>query len=188
MGRPGQHGAPLEEAASLASPAGRDAAENSVAGNDAGGAGTNNGGRAAQIARGVSRHLAGLGYSTLTEFRVGKGRRVDVIGLNRDQRFVIVEIKTSIADFRSDGKWPDYLPWCDAYYFAVPGDFPQDILPQDQGILVADAWEAAVIREAPEQTMNGTRRRTQVLKFALAAGQRLQAVLDPSLSQRWGGR
>ena len=102
--------------------------------------------------------------------------------------FVIVEIKTSVADFRSDAKWPDYLPWCDAYYFAVPGDFPHDILPDDQGLLVADAFEAAVLREAPAMTMNATRRRTQILKFALAAGQRLQQVLDPAPSQRWGGR
>jgi len=167
----------------------RGATDPSDGGSSNAGADTGRGnGRAVLLARGICRHLASLGYSTLTEFRVGKGRRVDVIGLNRDQRFVIVEIKTSVADFRSDGKWPDYLPWCDTYYFAVPGDFPQDILPDDQGILVADAWEAAVIREASELPMNGTRRRTQVLKFALAAGQRLQQHLDPAPSQRWGGR
>ena len=107
------------------------------------------GGRALRMARGVCRFLAAQGYSTLTEFPVGKGRRVDAIGLNRDRHFAIVEIKTSIADFRSDAKWPDYLPWCDAYYFAVPADFPADILPADQGLLVADAFDAAVIREAP---------------------------------------
>lgn len=146
------------------------------------------GGRALRMARGVCRFLAARGYSTLTEFPVGKGRRVDVIGLNREQRFVIVEIKTTLADFRGDTKWPDYLPWCDAYYFAVPDGFPADILPPDQGLLVADAFDAAAIREAPERTMNATRRRTQILKFALAAGQRLQQTLDPSPAERWGTR
>ena len=146
------------------------------------------GGRALRMARGVCRFLAAQGYSTLTEFPVGKGRRVDAIGLNRDRRFVIVEIKTSIADFRSDAKWPDYLLWCDAYYFAVPDDFPADILPEDQGLLVADAFDAAAIREAPVRTMNATRRRTQILKFALAAGQRLQLALDPGPAERWKGR
>ena len=146
------------------------------------------GGRALRMARGVCRFLAARGYSTLTEFPVGKGRRVDVIGLNREQRFVIVEIKTTLADFRGDAKWPDYLPWCDAYYFAVPDDFPADILPADQGLLVADAFDAAAIREAPERTMNATRRRTQILKFALAAGQRLQQALDPAPAERWNGR
>ena len=146
------------------------------------------GGRALRMARGVCRFLAARGYSTLTEFPVGKGRRVDVIGLNREQRFVIVEIKTTLADFRGDSKWPDYLPWCDAYYFAVPDDFPAEILPADQGLLVADAFDAAAIREAPERTMNATRRRTQILKFGLAAGQRLQQALDPAPAERWNGR
>ena len=159
----------------------------SGAAEDAGGIGPP-GGRALRMARGVCRFLAAQGYSTLTEFPVGKGRRVDAIGLNRDRRFVIVEIKTSIADFRSDAKWPDYLLWCDAYYFAVPDDFPADILPEDQGLLVADAFDAAAIREAPVRTMNATRRRTQILKFALAAGQRLQQALDPGPAERWNGR
>lgn len=145
------------------------------------------GGRALRMARGICRFLAARGYSTLTEFPVGKGRRVDVIGLDRERRFVIVEIKTTPADFRGDSKWPDYLPWCDAYYFAVPDDFPADILPADQGLLVADAFDAAEIREAPVRPMNAARRRTQILKFALAAGQRLQQVLDPSPAERWGG-
>ena len=154
---------------------------------EAGGAGAS-GGRALRMARGVCRFLAARGYSTLAEFPVGKGRRVDVIGLNREQRFVIVEIKTTLADFRSDAKWPDYLPWCDTYYFAVPDGFPADILPADQGLLVADAFDAAVIRDSPVRAMNATRRRTQILKFALAAGQRLQQTLDPGPAERWGAR
>ncbi|MCY3828863.1 MAG: MmcB family DNA repair protein [Rhodospirillaceae bacterium] len=151
--------------------------------------------RAERMARGVCRFLAARGFSTLTEFPVpstrlragGQGRRVDVIGLNRERRFVIVEIKTTPADFRSDAKWPDYLPWCDAYYFAVPEGFPADILPPDQGLLVADAFDAAELRAAPDRPMNPTRRRTQILKFALTAGRRLQQALDPAPADRWGG-
>ncbi len=140
------------------------------------------------MARGVCRFLAMQGFSTLTEFPVGKGRRVDVIGLNRERRFVIVEIKTTPADFRSDAKWPDYLPWCDAYYFAVPDGFPAGILPPDQGLLAADAFGAAELRAAPDRPMNPGRRRAQILKFALAAGQRLQQALDPAPADRWGAR
>jgi hypothetical protein len=140
-----------------------------------------------QLARGICRRLGDLGYGALTEFRVGRGRRVDVIGLNREGRFVIVEIKTSVADFRADAKWPDYLPWCDAFYFSVPADFPQDILPEEEGLIVADAWDATILREAAERTMNATRRRTQILRFGLTASSRLHAVVDPRPSQRWHG-
>jgi hypothetical protein len=140
-----------------------------------------------QLARGVCRRLGDLGYGALTEFRVGRGRRVDVIGLNRDGRFVIVEIKTSVADFRADAKWPDYLPWCDIFYFAVPADFPQPILPETEGLIVADAWDATILRDAPERGMNATRRRTQILRFGLTASSRLHAVVDPRPAQRWNG-
>jgi hypothetical protein len=141
--------------------------------------------RAAQVARGVCRRLADLGYGTLTEFRVGQGRRVDVIGLDKDGRFAIVEIKTSLADFRADTKWPDYLPFCDLYYFAVPDGFPTDVLPEEHGLIVADAHDAAILREAPARPMNGTRRKGQILRFGLAASGRLQGLLDPRVGRRW---
>jgi hypothetical protein len=143
------------------------------------------GDRAAQVARGVSRKLAHLGFGTLTEFRVGKGRRVDVIGLNKDGHFIIIEIKSSLADFRSDGKWPEYLPFCDWYYFAVPADFPMDVLPDDQGLMVADAHDATILREAQERPMNGTRRKGQILRFGLTASARLQGLVDPRLARGW---
>lgn len=132
-----------------------------------------------QLARGVCRRFGTMGYGTLTEFRVGKGRRVDVVGLNPEGRFLIAEIKTSVADFRGDGKWPDYLPFCDAYFFAVPEGFPRDILPEDHGLIVADAHDAEILREAPERPMNGNRRRAQILRFGLAASERLNRTLDP---------
>lgn len=131
------------------------------------------------LARGIARWLADLGYESLSEFNLVNGRRADVAGLDKAARFVIVEIKSSEADFRADGKWADYLPYCDAFYFAVPEGFPQEILPDDHGILVADAFAAAVVRESADGSMNGARRNAQVRRFALAAAARLRAATDP---------
>jgi hypothetical protein len=136
--------------------------------------------RAPLLARGVTRLLAEHGYGTLVEFRLPAARRVDVIGLDRDSRFVIVEIKTSVADFRADQKWREYLPYCDAFYFAVPEEFPRVLLPASCGLLVADAYGAAMLRPAVEMAMNKARRRHQLVRFALAAAVRLNRVYDPN--------
>ncbi len=136
---------------------------------------------AGDLARGIARALADMGYQSLAEFRVGKGRRVDVIGLDRDGQFIVVEIKTSEADFRGDGKWRDYLPFCDRFFFAVPEDFPRGILPAEHGLMVADAFGAAIVRAAPDTPMNGNRRRAQLLRFALTAAQRHRQAGDPRL-------
>lgn len=135
--------------------------------------------RAARLARGVARLLGDAGYAAITEFSLKSGRRVDVIALNAASHFTIVEIKTSEADFRADAKWPEYLDYCDAFYFAVPEDFPRDILPVDRGLMVADDYGAAILRAAPEAPMHASRRRAQILRFALAAGGRLQRLNDP---------
>ena len=132
------------------------------------------------LARGVTRLLAEHGYGTLVEFRLPAARRVDVIGLDRDSRFVIVEIKTSVADFRADQKWREYLPYCDAFYFAVPEGFPRVLLPVSCGLLIADAYGAAMVRPAVEMAMNKARRRHQLVRFALAASVRLNRVYDPN--------
>ncbi len=131
---------------------------------------------ALRIARGVCRRLSEHGYATLLEFRVGVGRRADVAALDRSGRFAIVEIKSCLADFRADQKWPDYLPFCDSYYFAVPDGFPHELLPADHGLMIADEHDAVILREALERPMNGARRRAQLLRFALAAAARLAAV------------
>jgi len=136
---------------------------------------------ALELARGVSRTLAHHGYATLTEFTLRTGRRVDVIGLDGKGKVVIVEIKSSVEDFRSDGKWPEYLEFCDSFYFAVPESFPQDLIPGDLGLMVGDAYGAAVLRESEDYGMNGSRRRALLLQFALAAGRRLRGWEDPSL-------
>jgi hypothetical protein len=125
------------------------------------------------LARGVSRTLIDWGYATLTEFSLRTGRRVDVIGLGGDGEFVIVEIKSSLADFRADSKWAEYLDFCDRFFFAVPESFPVDVLPESEGLLIADSFAAAVARESETRPMNGTRRQHQTRRFARAASQRL---------------
>jgi len=134
---------------------------------------------AAALARGVSRTLRAHGGATLTEFTLRTGRRVDVIGVDDEGRVTIVEIKTSVADFRSDGKWPEYLDFCDYFYFAVPEDFPRDLLPGACGVMVADAYEALILVPAEARPVNGSRRRALILRFARAAAQRLNAYTDP---------
>ena len=133
------------------------------------------------IARGVCRMLGEHGHGTLTEFSLPNGRRADVIGLDRDGRFVIVEVKSCAADFLSDAKWQDYLDYCDRYYFAVSPDFPQELLPAEHGLIVADAFDAVVVREAAETPMHASRRKAQLLRFALTASGRLTGLVDPRL-------
>ena len=125
------------------------------------------------LARGVSRTLVDWGYATLTEFSLRSGRRVDVIGLGADGGFVIVEIKSSLADFRADAKWAEYLDFCDRFFFAVPEGFPVEVLPDSEGLMIADSFAAAVARESGTRPMNGTRRQHQTRRFARTASQRL---------------
>ncbi len=143
------------------------------------------GGLALALTRGVCRALAHRGAATLTEFTLASGRRADVIALGPDGRVTIVEVKTSPADFRSDGKWPEYLDYCDRFYFAVPEGFPHDLLPPDRGLLVADAYDALILRPSEEQTINPARRRALTLRFARAAAQRLARLGDPRDGGEW---
>jgi hypothetical protein len=136
---------------------------------------------AQRLARGVCRSLVAHGYGTLCEFPLNNGRRVDVIGVNSGGETVIVEIKTCVADYRADRKWTDYLEFCDAFYFAVPAGFPLALLPEDCGLMVADDYGAEILRPAAAQVMNGSRRRAQTLRLALAALQRLGRLLDPDM-------
>jgi hypothetical protein len=132
-----------------------------------------------RLARGVTRALGALGFATLPEFSFNNGRRVDVIAVGADGEIIIVEIKTSVADYRADRKWTDYLEFCDRFYFAVPADFPFGLLPEDCGLLVADDYGAVIQRPAPLQVLHTGRRRAQTLRLAHAAMLRLGRLLDP---------
>lgn len=125
------------------------------------------------VTRGVVRLLWRMGCSPLTEFKLTSRRRIDVAGLDGQGRFLFVEVKSSVEDFRADGKWHEYRDFCDAFYFAVAPGFPNDILPRDAGLIIADAHDGAILRSADETSMNGNRRRKQTLNFARAAADRL---------------
>ena len=138
------------------------------------------------IARGVCRMLASLGYATLTEFTLRTGRRVDVIGLSESGEILVVEVKSSLEDFRSDRKWPEYEAFCDLFFFAVPEDFPLEILPEDRGLMIADAYGAAILREPATSKLNAARRKSLILKFALVSAQRLTRLTDPNAAAETG--
>ncbi|HXO02466.1 MAG TPA: MmcB family DNA repair protein [Stellaceae bacterium] len=134
---------------------------------------------AALLARGVCRALEQLGYASLLEFPLANGRRADILALGRGGDLVIIEIKSSIADFRADRKWVQYRDFADRFYFAVPKTFPAALIPEDCGLIVADAFAASLIRDGSPNALAPSRRRAVTLRFALAAAARLRRHLDP---------
>jgi hypothetical protein len=133
------------------------------------------------IARGTRRLLRNLRFSTLTELPLASGRRADVVALAADGTIVIVEIKSSLADFRADQKWPDYRAHCDRLYFAISDNLAPEIMPAEAGLIVADAFGAAVLREAPEHRLAPSTRRAMLMRFAHAAAHRLHGLTDPEI-------
>lgn len=132
----------------------------------------------ASVAHGVERLLRQMGYVTLREFTLATGRRADVAGVSRSGEIVIVEVKVSVADFRADRKWPEYGEFCDRFYFAVPQEFPRDILPPVPGLIVADRFGGAELRVAPVERLAAARRKAMTLRFARKAAERLWRATD----------
>ena len=131
------------------------------------------------IARGTARYLHALGYCVVSELPLPSGRRADLVALGGDGEILIVEIKSSVADFRADRKWMDYRLHCDRLFFATVVDVSCEIFPADTGLIVADAFGASIVCEAPEHRLAAARRKTVMLRFAHAAALRLQALADP---------
>ena len=136
---------------------------------------------AARICRGVIRLMDGLGFAALQEFPLKARRRADIIALDTAGEIVIVEVKSGRADFQADRKWPEYLEFCDRFFFAVDTDFPRDILPVDCGLIVADAHGGEIVRPAPQGKLNGNRRRVLTLEIAIAANRRLARAMHPEM-------
>ena len=137
------------------------------------------------VALGTRRLLAGHGFTSVPELTLASGRRADIAALGPDGTIWIVEIKSSVADFRADGKWPGYRDFCDRFFFAVPEGFPAQILPDETGLILADPFGAAVAREAPEHRLAGARRKAVTLRFAHAAAARLHMLVDPQGAAGW---
>lgn len=136
--------------------------------------------RTAAVTQGAARLFVALGHAVLREVSLPHGRRADLLALGPDDSFVIVEVKSCERDFLSDAKWPEYRAFCDRLYFAVDPAFPHAMLPEETGLLVADAYGGAVLREAPAHPLAPARRRALLLRFARLAARRLEGVLDPA--------
>lgn len=134
---------------------------------------------ALMLARGVGRALAQLGYASLLEFPLANGRRADILALGKTGELMIVEIKSSVADFRADRKWIQYRDFADRLYFAVPNEFPCNLIPEECGLMVADGFGAAILRHGASTPLAAARRKSVTLRFALAAAARLRRQLDP---------
>ena len=129
------------------------------------------------VTRGAARLFVALGYAPLLEVGLPNGRRADIMALGPRGQIAVAEVKSGLEDFRTDRKWGEYLPYCDAFYFAVAPEFPREILPEQPGLIVADGFDGAVLRDAPDALLAGARRKALTLAFARLAAARALAPL-----------
>ena len=125
------------------------------------------------VRRGVQRLLLELGHAVAPELSLASGRRADLVALTRSGEIWIVEIKSSIEDFRVDRKWPDYRQHCDRLFFATHPEVPREIFPEECGFILSDGYGAEILREAPEHKMPGATRKAMTLRFARSCAVRL---------------
>lgn len=135
---------------------------------------------ALSVARGTARLLMSLGFACVSELPLASGRRADLVALGGNGDIWIVEIKSSVADFRADQKWIDYRLHCDRLFFATTMEVPCEIFPPDTGLIVADAFGGSIVCEAPEHRVSAATRKSMMLRFGHTAALRLQALADPA--------
>lgn len=133
------------------------------------------------LARGVCRHLLSHDFVGLEEFVPERGKRVDVMALGPKGEIWVIECKSSRVDFTSDRKWDGYLEWCDRYFWAVDAEFPTELLPDETGLIIADAYNAEIIRMGPETKLAPARRKALTQRFARISAQRLLGFRDPGV-------
>ena len=133
---------------------------------------------AQDVARGVSRLLLQEGFSPILEFTLANGRRLDVAALGADGTMMGVEIKVALGDLKGDTKWPEYLEFCEQFYFAIPPDFPDEHVPPGTGLIVADRFGGSIVRPSPLTTLHASRRKAVTLRFAKVAAERLNFALE----------
>ena len=118
------------------------------------------------VTRGAARLMLDLGYAPQLEVGLPNGRRADVMAMGPKGDILIVEVKSGLDDYRVDRKWHEYGPFCDAFYFAVAPEFPDGVLPEEPGLIVADGFGGAVVRDAPSMALASARRKALTLAFA----------------------
>ena len=133
-----------------------------------------------RLARGVCRALRAHDFVSVEELIPTQGLRVDVMALGPKSEIWIVECKSSRADFQTDQKWHNYLPWADRFFWAVDTDFPTELLPSETGLIIADAYDAEIVRMGPEAKLAPARRKVMLQKFARHAAIRAQIARDPA--------
>jgi hypothetical protein len=131
------------------------------------------------LARGVCRHLRGHDFVTVEELVPASGLRVDVMALGPKGEIWVIECKSSRADFQTDRKWQGYLDWCDRFFWAVDSVFPLELLPEETGLIMADSYDAEILRVGPEHRLPPARRKVLTQKFARHAAIRAQMARDP---------
>ena len=131
------------------------------------------------VARGTARLLRSLGFSCIGELALPSGRRADLVALNERGEIWIIEIKSSVEDLRADHKWEEYRAHCDRLFFAFTQDLPCEIFPRETGLIVADAYGAHMHCDAPEHRLSAPTRKLMTVRFAIAAAQRMNRLLDP---------
>jgi hypothetical protein len=131
------------------------------------------------IARGTSRLLHSLGFTSVAELPLPSGRRADLVALNDRGEIWIIEIKSSIEDLRADQKWPDYRAHCDRLFFAFTQSLPCEIFPEETGLIIADAYGAHLQRPAPEHRLPAATRKSMTVRFGMAAALRINRLVDP---------
>ena len=146
---------------------------------------------AADVARGIQRLFARNDVWLMPEIPLRNGRRADLMGLDPKGRVIIVEIKVQRGDLLGDGKWPDYLDFCDRFYWGVPPQLDRTPLEGDGyrpdccGIVVADGYDGEIVRPAPLHPLAAARRKVEVERLARAAMRRMTVACDPHCSP-WG--
>jgi len=147
---------------------------------------------AADVLRGIARLFARNDIWCLPEMPLRCGRRADLMGIDTRGHVIIVEIKVSRADLLGDSKWPDYLEYCDRFYWGLPPTLdraPLDspsFLPERCGVIVADGYDAEILRPAPLHQLAAARRKVETERLARASLRRLVTLHDPHTLQ-WGG-
>jgi hypothetical protein len=134
---------------------------------------------AAAVARGTARLLRSLGFACVSELPLPSGRRADLAALNERGDIWIVEIKSSVEDLRADHKWEDYRAHCDRLFFAFTQALPSEIFPDNTGLIVADAYGAHMVCDAPEHRLPAPTRKLMMVRFGMAAAGRMNRLIDP---------